>query len=61
MAHEAHTLRWLPEHPPRAVVLDSNIVLDLLVFTEPRVAPLRQLLAQRAVQQLEGLRGGWRT
>lgn len=47
MAHEAHTLRWLPEHPPRAVVLDSNIVLDLLVFTEPRVVPLRQLLADR--------------
>lgn len=47
MAHEAHTLRWPPEHPPRAVVLDSNIVLDLLVFTEPRVVPLRQLLAQQ--------------
>ncbi|MBS7348884.1 MAG: putative toxin-antitoxin system toxin component, PIN family [Comamonas sp.] len=31
---------------PRPVVLDTNIVLDLLVFDEPQVAPVRQLLKQ---------------
>lgn len=31
---------------PRAVVLDTNIVLDLLVFADAAVPPLRTLLAQ---------------
>jgi len=30
----------------RALVLDTNIVLDLLVFADPSAAPLRPLLAQ---------------
>ncbi|OYZ43709.1 MAG: twitching motility protein PilT [Acidovorax sp. 16-64-162] len=43
----------LPEHghagaDARALVLDTNIVLDLLVFADPAVAPVRTLLqAQR--------------
>ncbi|GKT00885.1 putative toxin-antitoxin system toxin component, PIN family [Acidovorax sp. SUPP3434] len=35
---------------PRAVVVDTNIVLDLLVFADPAVAPLRELLAQGRLQ-----------
>lgn len=34
----------------RAVVVDTNIVLDLLVFADPAVAPLRDLLAQGRLQ-----------
>lgn len=33
--------------PARAVVVDTNIVLDLLLFADPAVAPLRGLLAQQ--------------
>lgn len=29
---------------PRPVVLDTNVVLDLLVFDDPQVTPIRQLL-----------------
>lgn len=31
---------------PRPLVLDTNVVLDLLVFDDPLVPPIRQLLAQ---------------
>lgn len=31
---------------PRPVVLDTNVVLDLFVFSDPLVPPLRALLAQ---------------
>ncbi len=31
---------------PRPVVLDTNVVLDLLIFDDPLVPPLRALLAQ---------------
>jgi predicted nucleic acid-binding protein len=31
---------------PRALVLDTNMVLDLLVFDDPAIAPLRALLAE---------------
>lgn len=31
---------------PRPLVLDTNVVLDLLVFDDPRVPPLRHLIAQ---------------
>lgn len=31
--------------PVRAVVVDTNVALDLLIFSDPRTAPLRQLLA----------------
>lgn len=31
--------------PPRRLVLDTNVVLDLLVFADPRVAPLAAALA----------------
>ncbi|HQQ70558.1 MAG TPA: putative toxin-antitoxin system toxin component, PIN family [Alicycliphilus sp.] len=31
----------------RALVLDTNIVLDLFIFADPAVAPLRALLQQR--------------
>lgn len=44
-------LRWplagalvQPEGAPRAVVVDTNIVLDLLVFADPATTALRQLL-----------------
>ena len=30
----------------RAVVVDTNVALDLLIFSDPRTAPLRALLAQ---------------
>lgn len=30
----------------RPVVVDTNVALDLLVFSDPRTAPLRQLLAE---------------
>ena len=31
---------------PRPVVVDTNVALDLLIFSDPRTAPLRALLAQ---------------
>jgi len=31
--------------PPRPVVVDTNVALDLLIFSDPRTAPLRALLA----------------
>jgi len=45
------TLAWpisgaSPGQAPRALVLDSNIVLDLFVFADPHAAALRQLLGQ---------------
>lgn len=30
----------------RPVVVDTNVALDLLIFSDPRTAPLRQLLAE---------------
>jgi len=35
-----------PGEPPRPVVVDTNVALDLLIFSDPRTAPLRQLLAE---------------
>ena len=35
-----------PGEPPRPVVVDTNVALDLLIFSDPRTAPLRTLLAQ---------------
>ena len=32
--------------PARPVVVDTNVALDLLIFSDPRTAPLRMLLAQ---------------
>ncbi len=32
--------------PARLVVVDTNVALDLLIFSDPRTAPLRTLLAQ---------------
>lgn len=32
--------------PVRPVVVDTNVALDLLIFSDPRTAPLRALLAQ---------------
>lgn len=48
-------LRWplaaaTPEKAPRALVLDTNIVLDLLVFADPATAPLPALLASGALR-----------
>ena len=37
---------------PRALVLDTNIVLDLLLFTDPLTADLRQLLASGQLRWL---------
>jgi predicted nucleic acid-binding protein len=31
---------------PRPLVLDTNMVLDLLVFNDPQIAPVRTLLAE---------------
>ena len=35
-----------PGEPARPVVVDTNVALDLLIFSDPRTAPLRTLLAQ---------------
>ena len=35
-----------PGEPPRPVVVDTNVALDLLIFSDPRTVPLRTLLAQ---------------
>lgn len=35
-----------PGEPARPVVVDTNVALDLLIFSDPRTAPLRALLAQ---------------
>ncbi len=32
--------------PARPVVVDTNVALDLLIFSDPRTAPLRTLLAR---------------
>lgn len=50
-------LRWPGPHAdaadhPRALVLDTNIALDLLVFADPAVQPLRALLDQGALRWL---------
>ncbi len=37
---------------PRALVLDTNIVLDLLVFSDPATAPLHDLLAKGTLRWL---------
>ncbi|QKV51581.1 PIN domain-containing protein [Comamonas antarctica] len=34
---------------PRPLVLDTNMVLDLLVFDDPAIAPVRALLAEGAL------------
>lgn len=36
----------LAGEPARPVVVDTNVALDLLIFSDPRTAPLRTLLAQ---------------
>ena len=36
----------LAGEPTRPVVVDTNVALDLLIFSDPRTAPLRTLLAQ---------------
>ena len=36
----------LADEPARPVVVDTNVALDLLIFSDPRTAPLRTLLAQ---------------
>ena len=35
-----------PGAPARPVVVDTNVARDLLIFSDPRTAPLRTLLAQ---------------
>ena len=36
----------VPGESARPVVVDTNVALDLLIFSDPRTAPLRTLLAQ---------------
>ena len=36
----------VPGEPARPVVVDTNVALDLLIFSDPRTAPLRTLLAR---------------
>lgn len=43
-------LHWAPSDAPRAVVLDTNIVLDLFIFADPQVAAIRTLLAQQRLR-----------
>lgn len=38
--------------PLRAVVLDTNIVLDVFVFKDPSAEPIRQALANKALDWL---------
>lgn len=44
--------------PPRAVVVDTNVALDLLIFADPATGPLRALLAQGRVEWIatQGMR-----
>lgn len=35
---------------PRPVVLDTNVVLDLLIFDDPHVPPIRELVASGALR-----------
>ena len=46
-----------PVMTSRAVVIDTNIVLDLLLFAEPAVEPLRQALLQQRLRWLEARQG----
>lgn len=39
-----------PAQGPRPLVLDTNMVLDLLVFDDPAIAPVRALLAEGALR-----------
>jgi len=48
-------LRWpqcnpAPAQAPRPLVLDTNMVLDLLVFDDPAIAPVRALLEAGALR-----------
>ena len=38
--------------PLRAIVLDTNIVLDVFVFNDPAAEPIRQALADKALDWL---------
>ena len=35
---------------PRPMVLDTNVVLDMLIFDDPHILPIRALVAQGAVR-----------
>ena len=35
---------------PRPLVLDTNVVLDMLIFDDPHIPPIRELVAQGAVR-----------
>ncbi|WP_370680257.1 putative toxin-antitoxin system toxin component, PIN family [Comamonas sp. GB3 AK4-5] len=35
---------------PRPVVLDTNVVLDMLIFDDPHIPPIRELVAQGAIR-----------
>ena len=35
---------------PRPVILDTNVVLDMLIFDDPHIPPIRELVAQGAVR-----------
>ena len=46
-------LRWnAQDQGPRAVVLDTNIALDLLLFADPATAAMRALLGQHRLDWL---------
>ena len=35
---------------PRPMVLDTNVVLDMLIFDDPHIPPIKELVAQGAVR-----------
>ena len=35
---------------PRPMILDTNVVLDMLIFDDPHIPPIRELLAQGEVR-----------
>ena len=35
---------------PRPMVLDTNVVLDMLIFDDPHIPPIRELIAQGQVR-----------
>lgn len=41
-----------PDPAPRALVLDTNVALDLLLFEDPRTAALREALQQQRLRWL---------
>ena len=38
---------------PRPVILDTNVVLDMLIFDDPLVPPIHELLAEKKLRWID--------